>query len=218
MAADLEALYDHYRTRGMSEEEAARRAEEKLVASPEAVRTLVAVHTTAYRRFVSSAAGALRWGFNLLLFVVGVLPMLCMTAYIAAVQLREAGGALGFWPLLPIAAGMAGIALRKAHQLFVLRDVAPRRLHRGLPSLVFLAVLAPLTGGIVFTASLRDAALLSMRSGSIPMEAVQQIGRDATLLYLGLLLAIAGGLVWFVLVDRIAAVEQAESAALLASD
>jgi hypothetical protein len=219
MAADLESLYDHYRARGLDEDEAARRAEERLLASPEALRHLVGVHTTLYERLLSRAVGRLRWGFDLLLFAVGVVPMLALAVLVIAAQLHTVGGTPLIWPLLLLAAGVAVISLGKAYQLFIRRERSPARLHRGLPLLVLLGALGPAMGGLVFVlGSYQVATGLAM--GVLPepvhLTAAAQVARDGTLCLLGLLLGFAAGLVWFVLVNRLAAMEQAESAALLA--
>jgi hypothetical protein len=218
MVADLEALLEHYRARGLDEEEAARRAEERLLASPEALEQLVAVHTTAYQRWVSRAAGRLRWGFDALLFAVGVLPIVGMAGFTVLVRLPGAAGSFLLWPLLGVATAIAGIALTKAYQLFVRHECATARLHRGLPTLVFLGAFGSLLG--IFAALLglyRLAMALMGGSAGVAAQVViaEQAGRDATLFGLGLLLGFGAALVWFVLVNRLATIERAESAALL---
>src|SRR5690606_35990989 len=62
MAADLVSLYEHHRARGRGEEEAAQLAEETILASPEALRHLVLLHTTGHARWLGWAAGRLRRG------------------------------------------------------------------------------------------------------------------------------------------------------------
>jgi hypothetical protein len=218
MASDLESLFEHYRGRGLDEEEAARLTEEKLLASPEALRHLVAVHTTGYQRWVARAAGGLRWGFNLLLFAVGVVPMVAMGAWVAAGEFRLLGGAPLLWPMLLLAATAAAITAVKGWQLYVARERSTPRLHRWLPTLVFLGVLAPVLGAVAFLTTLYRSAMAGMGGAGPAMqrEVAAQIARDGALFALGLLLGIAAGVTWFVLVNRIAAIEQAESAALLA--
>jgi len=221
MAGDLDALFEHYRSRGVDEDEAARRTEEKLLASPEALQHLIAVHTTPYQRLLSRAAGRLRWGFDLLLFAVGVVPMLALAVAVAVAQADTLGGAPLLWPLLLVAAAAAAISLAKAYQLFVRRERSTARLHSGVPTLVFLGVLGPVLGGLVFLLSLHDLALgLAMGTLAGPSQAVvaARVARDGTLLLLGLLLGFATALVWFVLVNRIATIEETDGAALLAAD
>lgn len=219
MAADLEALYDHYRARGIDEDEAVRRTEERILASPEALHHLIAVHTTGYQRWLGRVAERLRWGFELLLFVAGVLPMMAISVFVVSVQVRALLGAPFFWPLLAVGMAATWLALWKALQLFPGRTRSPAELHRGLPTLLFLGVAGPVLGGTAFLIDLHDLSMRLMSDAANPsvvLAAAEPLARAATLLAMGLLLGIGAALVWFVLVNRIAAIERAESAALLA--
>ena len=216
MAADLEAMYEHFRARGLGEEEAARRAEDRVLASPDALRQLVLVHTTGYQRWLSGVAGRLRWGVDLLLFVLGVAPFLAIAALPVAAPAGRAWDDPALWGMVAAGAAIAGLASWKAHQLVVQRERSTVRLHRGLASLLFLGAMAPLLGAIGFLASLRGLVRMGMGAGGpAGVAAAEAIARGGTLLCLGILLGIAAGLVWFVLANRIATIEEAESAALL---
>jgi hypothetical protein len=221
MASDLEGLTEHYRSRGLPEEEAAQRAEQKLLASPESLQHLIAVHTTSYQRWASRAAGRLRWGFDLLLFVVGVLPMLIACALVIAARAPSLGASPLAWPIGVAALAIAGIAGVKAYDLFVRRERSTARLHRGLPTLVLLGIVGPMIGLFAALLGLYRLAI-ALSAGTIDPAAylavTEQAGRDATVLALGLLLAFGAGLVWFVLVNRVSAIEQSESAALLGGE
>jgi hypothetical protein len=219
LVADLEALLRYHRARGLTEDEAARRVEETLLVSPDAVQHLIAVHTTPYQRWVSRAAGRLRWGFDLVLFIVGILPILIASVLVIGTQAPPLGFAPLLWPILACAVGITVIAVKIAHQLFVNRERASSRLHRGLRSLIFLGAAGPVLGVLAVLIGLqRLATLLSgpRLDGAAQVAIVEQTGRDTTLLALGLLLAFGAGLVWFVLVNRIATIERMETAALLA--
>jgi hypothetical protein len=220
MAADLEALYDHFRAQGIDEDEATRLTEERILASPEALRDLVAVHTTLYQRVAASAAGRLRWGFDLLLFATGVVPMIVLAAAAAATQLGSLGDAPLLAPILALAAAVAALSLGKAFQLFVRRERSTARLYRGLPTLVWLGALGAALGTLGFFWSVHSLAI-ALATGAVPEPAqrvaAEQVARDGTLCLLGLLLAFAAGLVWSVLVARAGMIEQQESATLLAA-
>lgn len=84
-----------------------------------------------------------------------------------------------------------------------------------------MGAISPLLAGIAFLVSLYQLAIGPMSGGASQtalLIAAERIGQDAMLLSAGLLFGIGAGLVWFVLVNRIAAIEQAESAALLATE
>jgi hypothetical protein len=219
MAADLEALYEHYRARGYADDEAARLTEERILASPEALQHLIMVHTTGYQRWLSRAAGQLRWGFELLLVVLGVLPMVAISTVMVAAQVRGMISVPFLWPLLILGAVLTVLALWKAFQLFVARVRSTVVLHRGLPTLLLLAVIGPAFGGVAFLIHLYGISMTVAASSADPdvvFAAAEPLAQSATFLGMGLLLGLAAALVWFVLVNRIAAIEQVESAALLA--
>lgn len=221
MASDLEALYEHYRARGVDEEEAVRRTEEKILASPEVLQHLIAVHTTGYQRWLSHAAGRMRLGFELLLFTLGVLPMLAIAALTVISRVNGMSPPLLLWTLFLIGVAIATLTLWKAYQLLVRRVRSTADLHRGLFILLLMGAISPLLAGIAFLVSLYQLAIGPMSGGASQtalLIAAERIGQDAMLLSAGLLFGIGAGLVWFVLVNRIAAIEQAESAALLATE
>lgn len=130
MASDLEALYDHYRARGLDEDEAVRLTEERLVASPAALQQLVMVHTTGYQRWLSRATGGLRLGFDLVLFVLAVVPLLAFSGQVVGAQLRGGGAGVLTGIVMGIGGVITGITLFKAYQLFVRRERSAARLHR----------------------------------------------------------------------------------------
>jgi hypothetical protein len=219
MAADLEALYDHYRARGVAEDEAARLTEERMLASPEALHHLVVLHTTGYQRWLGRASQGVRWGFEVLLFAGGVAPIVAFATLVVAVRLGDMLAEPVLWPLLAVGAGVAGIALWKAVQLLTARAHSTAGLHRGLPTLLFLGIVGPVLGGTAFVLGLYRLSMDQMIRRASPealLAAVEPLAQAATLLAMGLLLGIGAGLVWFVLVNRVARMEQAESALLLA--
>jgi hypothetical protein len=219
MAADLEALYEHYCARGLAEEEAARLTEEKLLASPEALQHLIVVHTTGYQRWLGRAAERLRWGLDLLLFLLGVGPVVVIATWVVAAQVEAMLADPFVWPLLAAVAAVTVLAVWKALQLFRGRVTPTAELHRGLALLLFLGVVAPAFAAAAFLIRLHGVSMQVVSGRAAPeamLAAMEPLVHSATLLGMGLLLGIGAGLVWFVLVNRIAAIEQAESAALLA--
>jgi hypothetical protein len=221
LVADLEALVGHHRARGLSEEEAARRAEETLLVSPEALQHLISVHTTPYQRWAMGAAGRLRWGLDVVLFAGGVLPILVVGILVIGTQAPRMSTIPLLWPILACACGITGIAGVKAYQLFVRRERSPVKLDSGLRLLVFLGACGAVLGLLAALFGLQWlTGVLAGAPGEAPspVAIAERAGSDATLLTLGLLVAFGAGIVWFVLVNRIGVIERSESAALLAME
>jgi hypothetical protein len=218
LVSDLESLMVHHRSRGLSEEEAARRAEETLLVSPEALRELIGVHTTGYERWVASAAGRFRWGLDALLFLAGVLPMLLAAGFAVGAVGGPIGTSRFLWPLLACGLAILGLAVTKAWQLFVRRERSTMRLHRGLRYLPYLAAAVAVVGLLAMLIGVQG--LTAGYAGGLQQapplqQALERVARDASLLALSLLLAIGAGIVWFVLVNRIAVIEREETEILL---
>jgi hypothetical protein len=131
---------------------------------------------------------------------------------------RLPGSGPSGWAVLGIGAGVAGLSLLCFRQLVLRADPPLEALRRRLPSLLFLGVTGPAVGALgllvhLFTLSIR---LSRGTSDEVAwLAAAEPLGRSAALLGSSILLAIAAGLLWFVLADRLAALEQAERAWLL---
>ena len=52
MAGDLEELYTHYRSQGLGEQDAVRKAEEKIEAGDETIKLLTYMNDTSVKRFM----------------------------------------------------------------------------------------------------------------------------------------------------------------------
>ena len=218
MASDLESLYCHYRERGLSDEEARQEAEQRILASRETLDRLIVVHTTGYQRWLSRASGGIRVGFELLLFALGVVPVLGIAGSVILPRL-EVSRTDGFvWTMLFLTTAVAALSAWKFFQLFVVRERAVGALHNGLLSLLFLGMIGPVVGTLDFLFDLYRMAmrLATGKSGAGELALIlERVAREATVLGMSVLLAFGAGLVWFVLANRIAAIEQAESAFLL---
>lgn len=217
MAADLEAVYDHHRRRGLGEEEAARRAEETVLGSPEVLRRLGRLHARSWRRWSEEVGRRLSGGADLFLLVVAVTPTLMLSGG-AAVPLVLASPADPLvWALLGAGAGIVLLTASKAVRLR--RGALGSTLRRGLSALLLLSAVAPALGLLALTLGAYEVALAM---GAVPPEAgaalaaAEKIGRDAATLVVGLLLGIAGALSWFLLMNRAARMEVREVDELLA--
>lgn len=214
MASDLEAAYEDQRGRGHGEAEAARRAEEIVLGSPDVVRRLARLHAESWRDWADGLGERLSGGVGLVLLGVAVIPMFLISGSVGVSELLDAPASPLIWTLLLVgAAVIALLGLETARQLRGRRPSGRR-----LTLLLLLSTVAPAVGLLAFALGLRSVAIaLSSGSAEIPaaVELSQRLGRDGALLSVGLLLGISGALGWFVMRSRAAVLAARETDALL---
>lgn len=213
MAADLEAMYDHHRQRGASDDEAVRRAEEAVLGSSEVVRRLGRLHHGSWRGWSEDLGSRLSGGADLLLLLVGVVPMFGLAGAVSARVLAYSVSPL-VWVLIAVGLCIAGIIAMEIRRLVG----GGRGRPRGLPLILVLSALAPAIGMLALALGIHSTSM-SLTAG-IPHASTQialaaQLGRDGVLLLIGLLLGIAGALSWFVLLNRASLRAEREVDALL---
>jgi hypothetical protein len=122
------------------------------------------------------------------------------------------------WPILAIGLGIATVTIRKLVHLFGPATRATATLRGGLITLLFLgglSIVIGLTGFLIALYGVLIALSMAPEAATIHVALVEELGRDAAALAIGIVLGMAAGLAWFLLVRRVAAIERAESAALL---
>lgn len=217
IAGDLDELYRTLRDRGASEEDAERQALERLDLSEEAIRALARVHGGWFRRLsdaVAERAGN-RWESTAL----GVLVVGAVFLSGAVLQGVPMARAAGTW-LAPVgcaAAAALAIGAWKAWILWLRRDHRPNGLHRGLGTMLGLAVLQLfLAFGGVGTTAWRTLRAIRLDPSLAGTSTLAWLLEALALLVLGLSLALISGLLWFLLLGRVDAIERAEAETLLA--
>lgn len=211
LAADLEELYAAYRARGLSEEEAALRAEQLLGPSPEAVRDLIGLHEPLYRRLLGRYSRRVRhrWERALLTLLTLAVAGVAGAALVQAGFLSDPAPLL--WPVLTCAGFALAIVLAGAFRLFIARDAPgrPEAVLIGLPALATGVLLLSLLGSTAEGYALaRDVAA----AGGWSIELfLPRVRRAAELLALGLTSVLLILLAWFHLRQRLLAVERAEA-------
>jgi hypothetical protein len=217
VSGDLEALFESYRGRGLSAEEAEREALARIDLSSEALEALVRVHGGWFRRFVDALAhraGALWERVLLVLLIVGSVAL--SGGLLQAVPMSRAAGP---W-LVPVGCAAVGaliVAVWKAWELLLLGDHRPSRLRRGLDALLGLSVLQMFLAftGLWLTAIGATGSIAGdpMQAGTLTMRWLE---RSLALLIPGLGVALLSGLVWFFLLMKVVSIEHQEATALLA--
>ncbi len=204
---DLEALTGRLVAQGLAPDEARRRVLDSLVPDGEAIRRLEEVHAPPYRRltrhlppsrlrileraaFVLSAAGAILF-FSVALLSTGIL--------------RDPSPHL--WAILLLGALLVAEVGRAAFALWVR---GPRSLEGLAPTGVLAlsgAVLVGGIGGVLLDLYALAAAAEADLASATPLAV--WLPREATLLAVALLVALAGALAWFVMSQWLAWTRQA---------
>jgi hypothetical protein len=216
IASDLEDLYDLYRGQGIDEEEAARRASEKLVVSDEALAQLVQIHESSFRKFLNriSDQAQTRWERVLLTALVIFVALYAGRELFSSQLYVRAGGFV--WPILGIGLMTVFTAVFRIYALYIKRDHAIRRLRAGLAWLVAGGCASIVIG--LFGAIIETFRAVRMGVADIEMSLHHTIDgalRCSAMLIVSLLTAIAAFCLWFVLVNKARRIEQAEAAWLM---
>ena len=204
IAADLEDLFNHYVEQGLSEEEAAARAEEKVDMSDDALAELVRIHSDTRgwsdrivrraRPFWERIAMAVIVLFFILTSALdhGVRPLAHRTAF--------------FWPILGI---LIVLVVVFVVQMIRLSDSSNlRRLRDSRATPLFLGAASVVVGlagaGIDLYRSLMR--MVADPENAAPIFSRAALGTTATL-SIALLVALAAGVAWFYLAGRVARIE-----------
>jgi hypothetical protein len=217
IAGDLDAVYASFRARGATPDEAEREALERVDLSDDALRALVRIHGGWLRRLsdaLAERAGS-RWEAALVgLLVLGTI-VLSGAVLEAAPMSRAAGSAL-----LPVAAAAVAawaVGAWKAHRLWLRGDHRPRGLRRGMGTLLALTLLQLFLAfegvGATGLGAVRAIRLEPAMAGPATLAWLLSA---LALLVMGTSLTLLAGLVWFLLLGKVASIERAEAATLLA--
>ena len=216
IASDLEDLYQHYVDEGLPEPEAARRATDRLEASEEALAELVRIHQTPVRRFLDrlSAQARARWEKVALWALLLVFLVLAGPRVIGTPLIRQASAFV--WPSLAITGVVALLALAQVYKLYIKREHRVTGLRRPLAGFLYLAAVNLAVGGSGFLVELYRAARRALLDVDLALPLfVQWLLSGSAMLIVCLTTTLATGVIWFILLAKVASIEAAEVACLL---
>src|SRR5690606_9915165 len=210
IAADFEDMRAELVRRGMDAPDAEAEALRLLAPSDAVIAALASVHEPLYaslaRRF-SAEMRLAEWLGLVGVTIAGV--TLSIGALLGSGLLRNPSPVL--WPVLAVTGVVLVRAGRKAIQLLVARDHEPVRLHDGMEALLIGSGLAVVLG---FGGATYEALRLADRLSQAPERTgellVPWLLDTSVLIAFGLATALFGGLAWFLLQQKISAVERAD--------
>jgi hypothetical protein len=210
IASDLEEMRGELIRRGMDPLDADAEALRLLAPSELAVAALASVHEPLYasldRRF-SSRLRLAEWT-GLVAVTLTAIGMALGSLMVAGV-LRSPSAIL--LPQAVVAVAVFALAGRKTIQLQLARDHAAERLHAGMAPILVGSGLALLLGFGGAAYELRRLAVrLEMQPERTAELVVPWLFDTAVLMGAGLATALVGGLAWFLLQQKISAVEGAD--------
>ncbi|MEX2531833.1 MAG: hypothetical protein WD960_13780 [Gemmatimonadota bacterium] len=218
LAAELEAAFEDQCRGGLDEAEAARKAVDMILGSGGVVRRLGRLHAGRWEGWTRGAGAQLTEGTGIVLVAIAIVPMLVFGGGTAVPVLLRSSGSPSSWFLawLVFAIGVS-IALLAARDAFrIARGRLPTR--TGPTLLLLLSVLAPALGLLALALGLHSAGT-AFASGALdpalPARSLELLTRDLGLFATGLLVGVAGALLWFVIVNRAWVLATREADALL---
>jgi hypothetical protein len=204
IAADLEDLFQHYIEQGLSEDEAAAQAEEKVGMSDEALAELVRIHSDA-RGWTDRMERQIQPFWERTAMALIVLFFVVMAATDTHVKLL-AHTTIFVWPIVGIV--IALVAILAFQMLRLSNETNPRRLRESLVTPLFLGAASVLIGflgaGIELYRTLIGMVVRPETATNMFAKTILEI---TSTLAISLLVALGAGVVWFVLAGRINRIE-----------
>lgn len=210
VAADLEALYSHLRQRGLGEDEARRRAEERLAPADSTLASLQSIHLPATERLLGRLGGTVRGRIEL-----AALVLLSVGASAAgALGVIRSGtvspASPGLWAVAALTAAGLGVGVARGYALFYRGDrLEPGWRHR-LDGVLAAAAATGLAGLLAAAVRLTVTAPGATAGGG-PTGAWADVATASAVAALGLCASLLLALLWLALRIRADAVSRARA-------
>lgn len=216
IAADLQDLFEYYRGIGLNDETARERALVQCDLSDESLAQLVQIHTAPWRRFLDrlSDQGRARWERGLLLLLMAFIAATTGRLVISTGLFRIASGAV--WPIIGITAAALIISAYTIYLAYIKQEHDLPRLRSGLPLLLVLSGGCLVIGLYGYWLALyRTAARAAADVEGALRLAVAWLTAGSAMLMVAFMSAILIALLWYLLADKVARIEEAEAAVLM---
>ena len=214
LADDLEAYYEYYISKGVSEEEAVRLAENKVDVDNETLRLLIRLNESplndVFRHFTVRG----RRVIEIVCFIV-LAMIIGFPQVMRYMGVDEAKPGIIIWPLTGLALGLSLITVNKTLSIYIMKDHRLDKLHRYMASMLFIGFQCFLLGLAGFFLELRTG-FASMPSDFTRVTHVflMSMQSSLTILIFGTAAALAAGVIWMAFTMRILTIEEQEKAFL----
>lgn len=230
IAADLDDLYQLYLSRGMSKNEAAKKAEEKIDLTDESLNELVQIHQSLLRKLLDkiSAQAQTRWERVAFVLMLLFIATISIKAIFSTQFLSQASKWI--YPVLGVSLTVILISIPKIYQLYIKKDHQIKNLRTGLSIIFGLGVLNLVIGVMGYVIELylaEDTALLFVNHLAYIIT-TQEIGsaarlsdittwmmKSSSLIMFTLVSTILIAFIWYILMNKVLKIERAEAAVLL---
>ena len=216
MSADLEDLYATYREQGLDDDDAKARAREHFEASDDAIAELVAIHRTAFQRWMDTLSLQAQSLWERLVFIAVILFVLFFAGreILTAEFFRSAS--IYVWPVLGVSLAVLLLSVAQVYRIYIKKDHRISRLRRGLPSLLLLGCGALFIGAYGFFIEFYIWMKRIAEHGvPIPVSFAHWLTAGSATMVVSLVAAIITVLIWYLLISRVRRIEEAELSVLL---
>ena len=227
IAADLNDLYHLYLKRGLNETDAASKAREKFEVSDEIISDLSDIHNNLFQQWLDRAIGKTQTFWERVLFVLILLFLMITTIYVVLTTPFFSEASKFVYPILAILIGVLILWFAKFYQLYIKKDHRIKRIRYGLSLFKFLAgtnLFLALSGyfielllskiEVLFLGPLFILIIQNVNE-TLPLI-IELMIKNASLMIICMLATMITGILWFVIIQKINIIEQAEAEILLA--
>jgi hypothetical protein len=233
MVADLNDLYETYRSKGLSEEEAIQKTEEKFDVSEDTIKELAQVHTTGFRKYLDklSQRSKVTWETIILSFMVLSIAVYSSQTIFKTTFVQNAS--IFVYPISIVFLGIVIISISKFYQLYIQKDHDQLKLRSGMNLIIDLGIINILTGGFGYIFVILSSGgvgefyvpflliiftVTSPESLQMLITITQTMIKISSLMMICILSTMLSALIWFGLMNKISKIEQAEAEILLESE
>ena len=229
VAGDLEDVYEFYINKGLNEQEAMQKAEEKLDLTDDTLSELIRVHQSVYGKLMNriSEQAQTRWERIFLILTILFVGVLSGRQILSTQFFLQASSFI--WPVLGIGCIVIVLSIVKFYNLYIKKDHNIKNLRTGLSSFLFLGGASLFTGIVGYYIELYSAGGLgALLEAKLILIVRVTTGLDETSRYIGdwmiksssmimtsMLVTILAALIWFILINKVIKIEQSEAEFLL---